>query len=78
MKFSLLFLEIESFIIKIEDDRGRINKTEIEFKIVFIKLRPAVIKRDFNILSNDNNLIVIKVRFGNLNIIILRLKIYIT
>ena len=45
MRLSPLFLEIELFITRMEDDRGRINRAEIEFRIVLIKLRPAVVKR---------------------------------
>jgi hypothetical protein len=76
IRFSSLFLEVELFIIRIEDDRDRINKIEIKFRIIFIKLRPAVIKRKFNIFSSDNNFIVIRIGFDNLNIIILRFRMY--
>jgi hypothetical protein len=62
--------------IRMEDDKNRINRIEIEFKIVFIKLRPAVIKRKVKIFFNDNDFIVIKIRFGSFYIIILRFRIY--
>jgi hypothetical protein len=76
MRFSLLFLEVEPFINKIKDDKNRINRIEIEFKIIFIKFRPAIVKKKFDIFFNDSDLIVIKIRFEGLNIIILRLRIY--
>ena len=66
MGLNPLFLEIEPFVTRMEDDRGCINRTEVQFRIILVKLPLAVVNRGSEMFSSSRDFIVIRSRFGDL------------